>query len=680
MQNSSSPLRQLARWIAATLLGAAFAPLAWAQQGESDPPGRVGRLSEVIGQVWLYSPDAGEWLAANRNRPLTAGERLSTDPGGRAEVRIGSTTLRLDSGSELEVLRLDDSTMQMQLHQGSLAVRLRNRDAVDEFELQTGEGRFRPQRTGRYRFDRFDDTSHLTVDNGQALYEGPQSALTVHSGQRAEFWIDAANSAQYSITEPRQDEFSAWNSERDRRDGRSASSRYVSPEMTGMEELDRYGRWETSDDYGAIWIPRQVASGWAPYSTGHWVWISPWGWTWVDEAPWGFAPFHYGRWVWYRNNWCWSPGRYERRPVYAPALVAWVGGPQLSVSVTIGGGRHGPSVGWFPLAPHEVYLPHYHVSPRYVRNINVTHVTNVTVIDNAIQRRGPPPDRDYRNRKFPHAVTVVPSSVISGRQPVAPAAAQWRHEVPRELVGVAAAAPVLRAPPVLAPAATPRAPDPRQRAEAGDDGSNSGRRWSHPVRRQAREPGEVAVAPATRSAAPPMAAPVTVAPERGSQPGFAPPAHQASSPGAGAPGQPRWQGPPRQTGAAPVQQASPAVPSTETMEPRIRVRPNPGQEGRTVRTAPQVPTPAATPGAPAQQPAPPQAVPRQRETERPAPERRNHGFRPDPRPPEPPAAKAPAPAPRAEAKAPEERGERGERGEKGERGERRGPRERAQMQ
>jgi hypothetical protein len=25
--------------------------------------------------------------------------------------------------------------------------------------------------------------------------------------------------------------------------------------------------------------------------------MSPWGWTWVDNAPWGFAPFHYGRWV-----------------------------------------------------------------------------------------------------------------------------------------------------------------------------------------------------------------------------------------------------------------------------------------------------------------------------------------------------------------------------------------------
>ena len=34
------------------------------------------------------------------------------------------------------------------------------------------------------------------------------------------------------------------------------------------------------------------------------------------------------------------------RPVYAPALVAWVGGPHLSVNVSFGGGG---GVAWFPL-------------------------------------------------------------------------------------------------------------------------------------------------------------------------------------------------------------------------------------------------------------------------------------------------------------------------------------------
>ena len=152
----------------------------------NDPPGRVGRIADLGGQVWLYNPDAGEWVSAERNRPLTSGDRLATDAGGRAEVRVGSTTWRLDGGSELEVVRLDDERMVLQLHNGSVAVRLRTNEAVREFELTTGEGRFTVQRTGRYRFDRADEASDVTVYSGQALFEGPGSALTVNANQRAE--------------------------------------------------------------------------------------------------------------------------------------------------------------------------------------------------------------------------------------------------------------------------------------------------------------------------------------------------------------------------------------------------------------------------------------------------------------------------------------------------------------
>ena len=292
----NSTAKVFAALLCAALVSAVGAQDSPAGEAEADPPGRVGRLSELTGQVWLYSPSAGEWIEALRNRPITDGDRLSTEGAARAEMRIGSTTVRLDSGTELEVLKIDDTRIELQLHNGSMTVRLRNREGVDEFSVVTDEGRFRAQRTGRYRIDRIDETSHLTVTSGSALYEGPGSALTVHSGQRAEFWIDRGNVAQYTISEPKRDAFAAWSSARDRNDDRSASSRYVSPEMTGVEDLDRHGRWEQSEEYGALWTPRNVPVGWAPYSTGHWVWIHPWGWTWVDDAPWGFAPFHYGRW------------------------------------------------------------------------------------------------------------------------------------------------------------------------------------------------------------------------------------------------------------------------------------------------------------------------------------------------------------------------------------------------
>ena len=97
-----------------------------------------------------------------------------------------------------------------------------------------------------------------------------------------------------------------------------------------------------------------------------WVWVRPWGWTWVDEAPWGFAPFHYGRWVHWGGRWGWWPGAYVARPVFAPALVAWVGSSNWGVSVNVGG----PAIGWVPLAPREVYVPWYRTTPRYVDRVN----------------------------------------------------------------------------------------------------------------------------------------------------------------------------------------------------------------------------------------------------------------------------------------------------------------------
>lgn len=424
----------------------------------SDPPDRVGRVSEVNGQAWIYATDSNEWIPAVRNRPVTTGDRLSTEADGRAEVRIGSSVLRIAPNSELEVLQLDDDHLNLQLHSGSVTARLRTREAADEFSLATEEGLFRADRTGNYRFDRVDDTSNATALSGQVTYEGDGTALTVQQGQRVEFWKEGGV-AQYSITSPARDEFASWVASRDAREERSVSTRYVSAEMTGVEDLDRYGQWEQNVDYGPIWIPRNVAPGWAPYRMGHWAWVSPWGWTWVDDAPWGFAPFHYGRWVWYRSSWCWTPGRYVARPVYAPALVAWVGGPNVSVSVTVG---RAPTVGWFPLGPREIYVPGYRVSPNYVRNVNVTQVTNITnvttIINNPTTYMA---STRYVNRGLPHAVTVVPSAVVERRQPVAPAIRTVNDSVLRDMVRERprADAPVV-APPRVAPGSRPVA-DPR---------------------------------------------------------------------------------------------------------------------------------------------------------------------------------------------------------------------------
>lgn len=385
---------------------------AWAQ---ADPPGRVGRVADVQGSVSMFDHEQGAWSEAERNRPLTSGDRLSTGPKGRAELRIGSTVLRLAGATELEVVRLDDERMSFELHTGSLAVRVRSREAAADIDLLTREVRLRPERAGHYRIDRVDDSTQAGVLRGTLRIDEPDGFI-IESGQRAELWREGRQqrNLRFAWSGLPNDAFGDWVAREDSRDERSASSRYVSPEMTGAEDLDRNGRWERHAEYGAIWYPIEVRADWAPYRHGRWAWVRPWGWTWLDEAPWGFAPFHYGRWLSVSGRWGWWPGEYVARPVYAPALVAWIGGPHVGVSINIGG----PHVGWVPLAPREWYTPYYRHTPVYVERIN-PHPPG----DRGPHWQRPPQQVPtgpvmYGNQGVPGAVTVVPRDVLMRRQPV----------------------------------------------------------------------------------------------------------------------------------------------------------------------------------------------------------------------------------------------------------------------
>lgn len=185
--------------------------------------------------------------------------------------------------------------------------------------------------------------------------------------------------------------------------------------MTGYAELDTAGRWETAGDYGEVWYPDGLA-GWVPYSDGRWIWVEPWGWTWIDAAPWGFATTHYGRWAFIDGRWGWVPGTPEPYPAYAPALVGFLGGAGVGLYVA---GAVGPQVGWFPLAPGEVYWPAYTRNLNYIRNINIANVRNT----GSIQIHGAPPRRlaatQFANRRF---ATVVPRQIFAAGGRVEPAA------------------------------------------------------------------------------------------------------------------------------------------------------------------------------------------------------------------------------------------------------------------
>lgn len=351
---------------------------------ENDPPARVARLNYMQGSVSFQPGGEGDWIDAVPNRPLTSGDNLWTDRNSRAELHVGSASVRLSSETSLTFLELDDRVMQLRLAQGSVLVRVHHLDDDDTIEIDTPNLAFTVQRTGEYRVDvdPQGQTTIMDVYQGRGEAIGGGNNYTVVANQQASFSGDPDNGLSYDVEQlPWADDFTNWAFERDRREDHSQSANYVSPEMTGYEDLDDNGSWSYAGNYGPVWYPTAISAGWAPYRYGHWVWVAPWGWTWVDDASWGFAPFHYGRWCQIGGRWGWIPGPVAVRPVYAPALVAFVGGGGgFHFSASVGGGA---GVAWFPLGPGEVFVPAYHVSRTYVNQVNVTNtVVNVTKVTN----------------------------------------------------------------------------------------------------------------------------------------------------------------------------------------------------------------------------------------------------------------------------------------------------------
>src|SRR5437879_4150945 len=417
MSTRRSRLRSARRVIPGLIL-ALVPTLQVADLSDQDPPSRVGRLSFLSGSVSLRPGSVDDWATATVNYPLTTGDHLWTDADARAEITIGSSAIRLASQSAFGFLALDDRTTQVRLSQGALAVRLRHLGDDEAFEIDTPNGAVSLLRPGSYRVDvdSTGDTTTVTVRHGEAEVTANGSAFSVRADDAAV--VAGTDSPSYDIhTAPRPDDWEDWGVARDRRWDDARSARYVSREVIGHEDLDDYGDWRETGPYGAVWVPRSMIVGWAPYRFGHWAWVDPWGWTWIDDAPWGFAPFHYGRWVYVDDGWAWVPGHVVARPVYAPALVAFVGGRNWSVAIGLGGGGGGGGgggVAWFPLGPEEPYVPGYHVSNTYIRNVNVTNVnvTNINVTNVNVT------NINYRNRNAPGAVTVVTQQTFVDSRPV----------------------------------------------------------------------------------------------------------------------------------------------------------------------------------------------------------------------------------------------------------------------
>ncbi len=381
-----------------------MAPNAPARQSDrsdaGDPPTRVARISYLDGSVSLQPGGEGDWGSAALNRPLTIGDKLWTDKDSRAELQTGVVSIHLGSMTALSFLNLDQNITQMRLAEGSINFRVKEIREGDVYEVDTPNLAFNIREAGAFRIDVNEngESTGITVIRGEGQVTASGKTYDIQAGQRGAF--NGTDDVQSTIAQaPPQDGLDQWAYDRDLREQDSVSARYVPPETPGTADLDNNGTWSEEPDYGHVWYPSEVPNDWAPYSNGYWSYVGPWGWTWVDYAPWGFAPFHYGRWSYIGSRWGWCPGPIVGPAIYGPAFVGFLGG------------GFGFGVGWFPLGFGEPFNPWFRCGRGFVERINVR---NTFIRNRGIFNSGNFHNFNYAYARNARAVTAASRGEFTG--------------------------------------------------------------------------------------------------------------------------------------------------------------------------------------------------------------------------------------------------------------------------
>jgi hypothetical protein len=372
-----------------------------------NPPARVARISYMKGNVSFLRAGVDQWSQAALNFPATTGDRIYTDHGARAELQVGPYTIRLSESTDLTITNLTDEMMQLGLQQGAIRLSVYQLSSGDTVEVDTANGALTVVEPGKFRIQTDPDGDHtfVNVDSGRLQITAQDFSQTIEGPQAVQLTGQDPLDVE-SVPTPAKDGFDIWSDQRDSQLAESESAKYVSRSIPGYSDLDEYGHWTEVEEYGPVWYP-VVPAGWVPFRFGHWIWVDPWGWTWLEDEAWGFCPFHFGRWVLIGGVWGWLPGPFVPLPVYAPALVAFLGGAGFSLDL----------VAWFPLGPFDPFLPWYHYGGDYLRLVNITNIRSVTNITNILNVK------NINNVHYAYqgiAATAVPKNVFSSGQPAAP--------------------------------------------------------------------------------------------------------------------------------------------------------------------------------------------------------------------------------------------------------------------
>lgn len=307
--------------------------------GAPDVTARVARISFLKGEVQIRRADGGDWERATLNLPIVEGDEITTSGDARLEIQFDNNQhLRLAENAYLKVVQLKDEGIAISLSLGTMSLRITRFDKDKAFfEIDAPKTTIAVQKEGSYRIDagqQGDNDIRVSVtDRGEARVYSDTTGFTLKNGRSALVHIDGVNAGEWEATEASRfaDEFDTWSLDRDsviaQRLKDAYYDKYYDSDIYGADDLDGYGQWIHTAKYGYVWRPDRQATSyyadWSPYRYGHWRWIPPFGWTWVNDEPWGWATYHHGRWMFDDGYWYWSPYGYYRysRSWWFPALV-----------------------------------------------------------------------------------------------------------------------------------------------------------------------------------------------------------------------------------------------------------------------------------------------------------------------------------------------------------------------
>jgi FecR protein len=239
----------------------------------SEPRGRVVLPQYLAGEVSVQPHGVGAWIPGSIFRALTNADNVWADKNSRAELNLGSGRLRIDSETSLTLTKVTDRSVQVELHQGALNVHVHRLGEGEMYEIDTPNLAFTVTKAGDYRVDVFpnQDTTIVTVRQGEGQATGHERTVSVHAGERTEF---GGNSLEHPVhAAPREDGFDEWCQDRDRRLEHASSASYTSHSAVGDDDVEQYRAWRGA--YGPVRAPTTVAPVWLPYRSGYWIWVNP---------------------------------------------------------------------------------------------------------------------------------------------------------------------------------------------------------------------------------------------------------------------------------------------------------------------------------------------------------------------------------------------------------------------